>query len=87
MEFVNREDVTRVYFGKDGECCCGCSGNFHSPDKKAMVTKAVNRINEAIRMSENGVLAKNVEILNDPGCFTSAGDGNRLTIVYFDDRP
>lgn len=36
--------ITRVYSGKAGACCCGCSGTYWDNDGSVRGTRAVKRI-------------------------------------------
>ena len=64
------EFVKSVYSGKNGKCCCGCSGN-HS-DKPAAVARIVRQIANAP--------ANAIEIGNN---YVSAVVGDRRWIAYF----
>lgn len=70
------DEVRSVYSGKDGNCCCGCSGTHYEADKpenSAMVTRVLRIVNEAIASDEAE--------WNSDDC-VSTTIGKRLYIVY-----
>ena len=63
---LNVAKIESVYSGKDGKCCCGCSGKHYYPtEQKAlaekrggkvsdpMVKKVVHMINDVLAMPES----------------------------------
>jgi hypothetical protein len=65
---ISIENIDRVYSGKDGKCCCGCSGKYWDDAKqKARVIKIMNKTAN----------------LTDGGCHAYAVVGERLYIAYY----
>ena len=63
-------DINRVYSGKAGRCCCGCSGKYSSDDKaKRRLLRLLNENPSAIDRGSNYIA---VEL------------GTRIHIAYFD---
>lgn len=64
--------VTRVYRGKDGKCCCGCSGKYSECPKKIaqIVGLIVAHATEKTFMSDSGYVA--------------ASHNGKIFIAYFD---
>jgi hypothetical protein len=76
------EQVARVYFGKAATCCCGCAGRYHDASNKAMVTKAVKRIEAALADPSSVDLLINHG--DDPMVpFVSVDKDGRMTTVYY----
>ena len=47
------KDVVSVYSGRDGSCCCGCSGKHWTKDKDdRQVSRVVNLMNKNISLVE-----------------------------------
>ena len=65
---MNPEKITSVYSGKNGKCCCGCSGKHYRDGP--MVKKVVNIIQAHPEKMEQGTNHTAVVI------------GNRLYIAY-----
>jgi acyl-CoA hydrolase len=72
MEAIDITKVTSVYSGKDGKCCCGCSGKHYEASSEKMVRKVVKLINSDLDRAEQGS--------ND----VSLVVGDRIYIAYFD---
>jgi hypothetical protein len=66
---INAEQVKSVYSGKDGKCCCGCSGK-HSEDKTT-IKRTVNKINKHVNDWDVGT------------DYIAVVVGTRLHIAYF----
>jgi hypothetical protein len=93
VKTIKAAAVGHVYSGKDGKCCCGCSGK-HRYASHAVETQSKRRGYEVTPAEVNDAqIAKVVKILNDPatGPFTFDGDyephaykvvGSRLYIAY-----
>jgi hypothetical protein len=91
---IDREKAKSVYSGKDGACCCGCSGTHYYASKhreeagksrgynvedKEINDKQVTRIINKIEK----LAAAGVQIDTVPDVYFSAVEGKRLYIVYY----
>lgn len=91
-ELVKLEEVEHVYNGKQGKCCCGCSGNHWYPSTatKEEVQKSRGYQLGDDEVSDAGVkfvLRKvNVAIaegkVEDGKCYLAANTPTRVYIVY-----
>jgi len=91
---IDREKVKSVYSGKDGHCCCGCSGThsyaskhreaagksrgYPIKDDEVNDTQVTRVINKIEKLAEKGVT---VDVIRET-CI-SAVEGKRLYIVYY----
>jgi hypothetical protein len=77
------EQVKSAYSGKDGKCCCGCSGkHYHRTgygDYRGGGTK--NDIRQITRVLN---VIKNAPVVEDEGGFVSAVIDGRLYIAYLE---
>ena len=58
------DEVTSVYSGRDGRCCCGCSGKHYdkgTPAADRMIRKVVRILNE--RLDEITYGSNNVSVV------------------------
>ena len=72
---VDMTQLTSVYSGINGRCCCGCSGTHYDvrePESKRMTNKVVNIINRA--------LESDVDVGNN---YSAVVVGKRVYIAYF----
>lgn len=62
MNTIQIENVRNVYQGENGECCCGCSGNYYykgTPKGRKNIERIVWLLNEQLSDVDdlgNGVL-------------------------------
>lgn len=70
---ISIENVKQVYSGKDGKCCCGCSGTHSTDDKQK--TRIVNILNKAAKA---GNLMDTVD-----DTYAATVIGKRLYVAYF----
>ena len=68
---IDLSKVTKVYSGKAGKCCCGCSGKYsETPRQIKRVAKVIAEAPVEARIEDNS--------------FISADVGGRTYTVYFD---
>lgn len=86
------EDITKIYYGLDNSCRCGCGGTYHEPGERGFKTK-LTKIAKAVPLEKG---ARTYNRYN--GSFLSPGierGGNYVNIpvdaehdkcfcVYFD---
>ena len=71
---IDVANVVSVYSGRDGKCCCGCSGtHYQAAERPDMVRRIVNTINRHI--------AAGFEADVD-ATYTAVVIGRRLYIAY-----
>ena len=85
------EDVKSVYSGKNGRCCCGCSGNYRYPSS---LTPEAFKKSHGYELDPKEVSDRQVRrifgiVMGDPhreegGSWVSSVVGERLYTVYFD---
>ena len=49
---INPAAVDRVYTGRDGKCCCGCSGKYSEPGDMAKIEETVAIINQHLSTAD-----------------------------------
>lgn len=88
-------DVASVYSGRDGKCCCGCSGNHRYSSARATVESTrrgyeitpdeVNdrQVAKVLRIVQEN--AERAEFSDEYRTFYSLVLGERLYIVYLPD--
>ncbi len=70
---ITIENVKQVYSGRDGMCCCGCSGKHSTDDKQK--TRIVNILNKAAKAGNL------LDTIDDT--YAATVIGKRLYVVYF----
>lgn len=80
LHTLQLSDVTQVYSGKDGRCCCGCSGT-HSYPSTAKV-ESWQKVNDKEVKRIFGILKKNASEAEFGGNHFSVVIGQRLYIAY-----
>lgn len=65
--------IERVYSGKAGSCCCGCSGKYYeAAESKTMTTKVAKLINKHIVGAD----------IDEGGEYIAVELGQRLYVAY-----
>lgn len=53
MMTIGGKEVTKVYRGRAGKCCCGCSGTYsESPMARKRAANEITKVPEAQRFSD-----------------------------------
>ncbi len=73
--------ITKVYSGKAGKCCCGCSGNYRYATGKAVHTH--DKVNDNQVKKIVNLLNANPDTKADSNHYWVETDG-RLYIAYTD---
>lgn len=69
IELMGRE-ITRVYRGANGKCCCGCSGKYTDTEPaKKRALKEILSAGDALDIGSN---------------YVALEKGTRILIAYFD---
>ena len=85
------ENVSSVYVGKSGKCCCGCSGtHWYATEHKDWATKdrgyevTQDELNDdKIKRVFNKIVKNQDNLEYTTKNFTSFDTGSTLYIVYF----
>ena len=74
---IEATQVTKAYKGKEGECCCGCSGKYYyaSEGKQKQIAKIVAAMNEI--EAQGGSIEE-----NGPGSYTAENGPTRYIVNY-----
>jgi len=81
MEALQISKVTAAYSGRAGACCCGCKGKHYS--KRQGTPNDFKQMGRIFSKVEALVNDKSFEINST---YAAAEEGNRLYVVYFDER-
>ena len=76
---IETNKIRRAYKGKEGECCCGCSGRYYYAYQGKNAKRQIARIAEAMRQieAEGGEIEE-----NGPGSYTAENGSTRYIITY-----
>lgn len=78
---IDVQKVKRVYIGKHGRCCCGCSGKYYCTSQH-VDPATQNKVSD--RMVKKVVDILNMATEVDRGQdYVSTVSGNKLYIAYF----
>lgn len=70
---LSKEQVKSVYSGRDGRCCCGCSGTHADEgERSALWNKVLKVVNEGLALGHADV----------EDTYVSVVVGKRLYIAY-----
>ena len=70
---INFDNVTKIYYGKDSGCCCGCNGNY-AEQGTACFTRYKNAM----------IKANLVSNMADAKSWVNFPIGNKAYTIYFD---
>ena len=76
------KDIMSAYSGKDGKCCCGCSGKHYTSSHATAPRSPINdkMVNKILRILQ---AAPANEVDNMGSCISTV-IGTRLYIIYLD---
>jgi hypothetical protein len=95
-KLITTEEISSVYIGRAGKCCCGCAGKYSFPstvDREAaeksrgyaLDEKDISDRSVAFVMRKLNVAIVAGTGIDDGGCYVACEEGTRLYIVYLKD--
>jgi len=89
IQTIEISDVLSVYSGRDGKCCCGCSGK-HTYRKATQTAGSANRgyavddkeVNDSVATKVLNIVKANEGSADKDGSNVSVVVGKRLYVVY-----
>lgn len=75
LQEIDFNKVTKIYYGKDACCRCGCGGSYHSSGSQGFSRKA----NAIIKLG-------NIKFEQEPACnwINISLENNKAYTLYFD---
>lgn len=79
---INNRVISKVYVGKSGKCCCGCSGRYTYPEASGETpSRGIKVSDRSVKLISNRVV--NSPDVVDRGSHAFIDDGTKVRIVYF----